>query len=462
MQNKVMRNILVLVLVGIVIFLTGCGKPKPTEQTAETIIALESETAKAKSDAPQIPEEKFELQGDYAVDLTDLGMALTFYLRIDEDSKFVLSPNRQFASDRGTGTIGELDGTYLMIYSDSTPEKSKTATFERIGHNLIFRSPLPYGSANISYEAVDSENPEIVYHLMANKYVYEDYYDTYLGFSSEDGVDYEYVLTLGPGARYHYVSSNESNGETIQYEENGTFRILGQSIGLTPQDDTELLGTITDDGGLKLLVKSSAASERTEKLLRVATTAKYAGTWYAQRSVEDKEAQATLELDYFGGYTFTALYNDTKHVEKGTFTVDGTTIAFTPSDSESTLITGTKENYTLSVAFNLSEALTDVEWLFYDAAIQGEFTGGTMVAEAYSATLQMNADGSYELVIVDKENGNLELLNETGTFSITASPMAYVITLTSPTAVSVGQIWPTGLNMTFEIDGTSYSFMLTN
>lgn len=458
MQNKVMRNSLILLLVGIVVVLSGCGKPKPAEQIIETNV---QENAAATSTGSQVPDEKFELHGDYAIDLTDLGMALTFYLRIDEDSKFILSANRQFASDRGSGTIGELDGTYLMIYSDSTPEKSKTATFERIGHNLIFRTPLPYGSANISFEAVDSDNPEIIHHLMANKYVYEEYYDTYLGFSSEDGVDYEYVLNLGPGARYHYVSTHDSLGETVQYEERGTFRVTGQNFGLTPQGEMELWGAITDDGGLELSVKSSAISDREERLLRVATTAKHAGNWYAQQSIDNGEAQAALELDYFGGYTFTSIYNDVKHVEQGAFEATNGTMTFTPSGDQSTPIVGTKANYTLNATFDLSDTVKNVEWHFYDAAIQGEFSGGTMVNEAYLATLTMNADGSFELVIVDQENDNLELMRQNGTFNISAGPMAHMVTLTAPASVSAGEIWPTGLNLTFEIDGTNYSFMLT-
>ncbi len=41
--------------------------------------------------------------------------------------------------------------------------------------------------------------------------------------------------------------------------------------------------------------------------------------------------------------------------------------------------------------------------------------------------------------------------------------MAYLITLTSADSeVSVGQIWPTGLNMTIEVEGgDNFSFLLT-
>lgn len=445
MRNKVVRNLLIVLLMVTVVLLTGCGKPKEEQASTSPV------TEVAKTSEATTPTEQYELQGEYAIDLSNLGMALTFYLKIDEDNNFILSPNRQFTSDRGTGTIGELEGTYLMIYSDSTPEKSKTATFERIGHNLIFRSPLPYGTTNIMFEAVDSDDPEIVYHLMANKFVYEEYYDTYLGFMNIAGEDYEYVLNLGPGATYHFASSSQGENPST-YEESGHFRVHKQTIFIKPQEGEELQGSITPEGGLNLLVKPSAEADPTESLLRVATTAKQAGTWYAQAN----GAEATLNLDYFGGYTFTVISSEGKTVEKGTFTATQDTITFIKEGEVGEPKVAKKENYTFVADF-------DGEWTFYDASIQGEFTGATMVAEAYTATLKLNPDGSYELAIIDqgKEDEVIELLRETGTFSVSAGPMAYVLTLTSADFVSVGEIWGTGLNMTFELDGTSYNFMLT-
>ena len=57
------------------------------------------------------------------------------------------------------------------------------------------------------YELQDEENPEIVHRLVAQKYVYEEYYDTYLAFVDEEGQQFDYVLTLGPGATYTFTSS---------------------------------------------------------------------------------------------------------------------------------------------------------------------------------------------------------------------------------------------------------------
>lgn len=438
MKSKWMRFTLAVLLIGTMSLLSACGKSEP-EQTVSKVV---EEAVPA--------EETFDLQGDYAIDISNLGMALTFYLRIAEDNSFLLSANRAFSDNRGSGTIGELDGTYLMIYSDSTAEKAKTATFERVGPNLIFRSTLPYGSANIMFEKEDEENPEIVYHLVADKYVYEEYYDTYLGFETVDGRDYEYVLTLGPGAKYQYAS-RPSGAEQPSYEEKGSFRVAKDKLLITPQAADELEGTITAERALEFSVRPEGNSERRTVLFRVATTAQHAGTWYGEQA----GTAAVLELDYFAGYTFSATGQGDAQSETGSFEVTGGTISFS-KDNQATAVSGSKAGYVLEATFH------GLDWVFYAEDILGEFSGGTMVSEAYRANLQMKADGSYTLEIVDAESDFAELVNEVGAFTITASPMAYVVSLSSSDGtVRVGEIWPTGFNMTFDIGGTNYSFLLT-
>lgn len=442
MNSRVMRMAMAILLIGAMSLLSACGQSEPEESVVDTV---------QEQEQPQTTEETFELHGDYAIDISDLGMALKFYLRIREDNTFVLSANRQFSDDRGSGTIGELDGTYLMIYADSTPERSKTATFERIGPNLIFRSTLPYGSANITFEAEDEENPGVMHYLMADKYVYEEYYDTYLGYQSVDGVDYNYVLELGAGAKYHLVSDYAVGKGLPVYQEKGTFRIADGKIMITPAGHEELTGSITEDGALELAVQPQNAADRAIVTFRVATTAEHAGTWYAQN---DAGVRARLDLDYFGQYTFTSSTDDQSYGEEGSFEVEQKTIAFTKAGQDASS-TGTKEGYVLKALFDTTE------WVFYEAAIQGQFSGGTMVNETYVARLNLEADGTYALKIVDQE-GDITLVSEAGAFAITAGPMSYMITLSSENgATRVGDIWPTGLNMTFDISGTNYSFLLT-
>ena len=436
MRRKAWQIAVVVLLMGVLTLLSACGKPKQEEQAAAT----RETTAPAETAGPG---ESFELAGDYIIDITDLGMALQFYLRINEDNTFVLGTSREFTSERGSGKIGELEGTYVMIYSDSTPEEPKTASFEREGHNLVFRSTLPYGSANIMYELQDEENPEIVHRLVAQKYVYEEYYDTYLAFVDEEGQQFDYVLTLGPGATYTFTSSLE--GEEV-YSEAGTFRVAGQTMTITPTGEGELTGSIGTDGSLELEFPPRAEAARSKTVFRVATTAEHAGRWYAQTAAGEL---AVLELDYFGGYLFTTGAVS----ERGSFSADQRTISFQPEAGEGQ--DGSKTPYTLEAV------LGGEELVFFSEQILGQFSGGTMSSEAYTAQLELSADGSFTLIILDQEN-ELELVNEAGSFQIVPGPMAYQLTLEAEATVRAGEIWPTGFNMAFNLDGTDYRFLLTS
>jgi hypothetical protein len=441
MRRKLTRILLAALLIGLVSLLSACGKQEAPQQAAEEV---QEEPAAAAA-------ETHELAGEYMIDITNLGMALQFYLRIDEDNSFMLSPNRQFSDSRGDGTIGELEGTYLMIYSDSTQENPKTATFERVGPNLIFRSTLPYGSAKIHFEVEDDENPEIIHRLIANKYIYEEYYGTYFGFQTAGDVEYQYVLELGPGGRYKLGSQLASGDGQPVYEEQGSYRVKDGSIWITPQDGEELAGSVSEEGALELEVRPNEEADRSKVLFRVATTAAHAGTWYAQN---EEGALALLSMDFFGGYNLTVTAEGESTVEEGGFEAAQNTITFTKAGEDGS-VTATKTGYILEAPFN------GADWLFYEESVQGSFTGGTMVNEAYKAALELNPDGSYSLVIVDEES-DLELVNELGEFTITAGPMSYMITLNSDAGTArVGAIWPTGLNMTFDIAGTDYSFLLT-
>lgn len=456
--SSIRRSLLVLLLVAVVIF-SGCSKPKQEEVKTET--SKEIAATAADSEAPSLQEE-YELPGEYAIDLSNLGMALTFYLRIDEENNFLLSANKFFSDDRGSGVIGELEGTYMMIYSDSTPDRTKTATFERVGHNLLFQTPLPYGSANILFELEDEDDPELVHRLMADKFVYEEYYNTYLGFSEDDGIEYAYTLQTGPGARYSFSSNYEEEDGAFTFSEHGLFKVRGETMILIPEEDVELAGSITADGGLLLPVKSTEAGERAEQLLRVAITAKNAGTWYGLTLVDGEEVAGELVLDYFGGYTFTAKNPKGDYIEQGVFEPAQDSISFTAAKEGATPVVAAKENYTLKTSFNLAHEGPQAEWLFYDEAVQGRFSGSTMAAEAYRAVLDLTPDSRYELTVIDEQNDGTILIEQAGDFAVSVSPMAFMITLTSDDSeVSVGQIWPTGLNMTIEVIDDNYSFLLT-
>lgn len=163
---------------------------------------------------------RFEsIAGDYQIDITQLGMPLVFYLRIDADGNFMLSPNTNFdpSESRGQGVLAESRGVYMMIYKEHTPDNPKTATFVLDGPNLLFQSTLPYGQSNIINTVEDPVDPEIVYTLTADTLALSEYYGTYVGSHSTQAmgstIDYVYSLQLKAGLRYVFFSEFTMGGE---------------------------------------------------------------------------------------------------------------------------------------------------------------------------------------------------------------------------------------------------------
>ena len=153
------------------------------------------------------------LAGTYLLDASPLGMPLTVYLIIGEDGTFRLTNKPEGGADKGNGKIGSQDGLYLMVYSDSTNEQMKTATFTADGGKLVFSTAVPYGAASFSPNTEDPENP---IYPVAKKIAYEEYLGAYVG-SLE-------VQAMGSSIVYEVTVSLE--------KENPPLRAHAESIGV--------------------------------------------------------------------------------------------------------------------------------------------------------------------------------------------------------------------------------------
>ena len=112
------------------------------------------------------------LAGTYLLDASPLGMPITVYLIIDENDHFLLTNKLEGGADKGNGQIGSQDDLYLMVYSDSTNEQMKTATFKVEGGKLVFSTRVPYGAAGLS---PNTEDPDNVIWPVAKKIAYEEW-----------------------------------------------------------------------------------------------------------------------------------------------------------------------------------------------------------------------------------------------------------------------------------------------
>jgi hypothetical protein len=367
---------------------------------------------------------RFEsIAGVYQIDITNLGMPLVFYLQIDADGAFVLSPNTDFdpSESRGEGVLGESQGVYMMIYEEHTADNPKTATFVLDGPNLLFQSTLPYGSSNIINSAEDPDDPEIIYTLTADTLALSEYYGTYAGGHSIQAmgstVDYTYTLTLKAGLRYEFSSEFAMSGEAYTYSETGSWNVNGEQFTLYPAGEEAVPGTIGADGAITVAIRpSEMARLRTESLLRIATHADVAGIYVGLKSSAMYTAETTMVLDMFGTYHYTADVGMPEPFEEsGSYDVTGTEIGFESDDG--TAYTGTLENLVLTGSFKVIGGMPGTELVMYSEAVQGTFAGSATHEEAeYNTALTLNPDGSYELLVSD--DAGQAVIEGTGSFQM--------------------------------------------
>ena len=269
----------------LMVVLTGCDS-KPASSGASS--------GQAVNDAAK------DIAGDYILDATPLGMPLQIYLNIGEDGSFRLSNQLTDGQDKGSGKIGKNGDTYMLLFSDSTTESPKTATFTVEGKQLVFSTKLPYGTSGFAPNTEDPENP---IYPTAKAIAYKDVLGDYVGSHEETiaamnaTLTYSYTLTLSYGAEYTFVSEYTVMGQPQTYTQTGTFTVDGEKLSLTAKgESTAETGTITADKTIttKMLV-SAQGKEKKDVTLKPATTGAYAGT-YAGRKTMSMGMSMTADL----------------------------------------------------------------------------------------------------------------------------------------------------------------------
>ena len=405
---------------------------------------------------------RFEpLAGVYQIDISNLGMPLVFYLRVDADGAFELSPNTDFdpSESRGEGVIGESQGVYMMIYKDHTADNPKTATFLLEGPNLVFQSTLPYGSSNITCSVEDPDDPSIIYTLTAETMALSEYYGTYAGGHSKSAmgstVDYAYTLELKAGLRYAFVSEFAMGGTVYTYAEAGFWSVDGEQFTLEPADESPVLGTINAEGDITIGIRASEmASSRTESLLRVATHAAYAGTYVGKKISPMYTANTSIELDMFGTYHYSADVGMPEPLEEsGSYHVNGTEISFESDDGAT--CSGTLENLVLSGSFKVIGGMPGTALVMYSDAVVGTFTGTATYEEVeYATTLALNADGSYELKVSDA--AGQAVVESAGNFQMQRG-MTLMVILSEMDPAPLCTVSDGGLNFSINLPGMDSS-----
>lgn len=395
------------------------------------------------------------IAGEYLIDISDLGMPLKFYLRIDDEDKFILSPDRKYDVDKGSGTIGSSASTYMLIYSDSTADNTKNTTFEMSNGNIDFKTDLHYGTSKLPVSKEDEENPDITYYLQGKTLLYEDYYGEYAGSHTVkamgQNITYTYSFKFGMGRSFTFLSEFVMSKKDYEYIESGYYDVVDGQITLHIQGEKAITGNFDSDMNLVIPVKASDRGDREEQTLQLATTAACSNNYYGHLEEGGAVIDFSLYIDKYGGYEYEATSSlDGTITETGSFTIDNEALTFSPSDV-ATIYEGTLKNFILTGNLPIKSDGTRSDLTLYCQTIQGSFTaeGEDADENVYAAELELLNDGTFTFKIT---KGTSEVIvDETGTFTVTKAMFVQLVLTGQDTAFSA-VLSDTGINMSIDIE----------
>ena len=404
------------------------------------------------------PNKYADIAGEYLLDASNLGMPMKWFIKISADGKFVISTARDYATVKGEGTVGDKDGTYMFMYSDSTQEAPKTATFKFEGKNIVFSTSVPIGAASVSPNEEEKKYP--VAKIMACEDILGTYLGTYEKVSAMAGnVLYSYELVLGYGLEYTFASSFAMMGNTYTRTETGSFAVNDKEISFTAAtvdgeavaDAATVKGSIQDKTIKAAFKLSAMASEAQEIEAKLGVYAQYAGTY---AGLYEKQMGPTMKLSYgtalildaFGGYSYaTASTTDpskTDYSEVGTYTVTDGKFSFKSNKEGAVAVEGTLVNYVLTAKFPISAMMTTpVDVSFYAEEVSGSFYAETEDGGKTYAAQMVLAGNQFVLAVGEKDATNPAYI-AVGTFEIKAGMMTTVTLTTSAAYTDVNMQTP--------------------
>jgi hypothetical protein len=398
------------------------------------------------------------LEGSYILDASALGMPMSVYLLVDAEGGFTWTNKLEGGADKGNGVIGAEGDTYLLLYSDSTPDKLKMAPFVVEGKTLVFKDRIPYGSSGF---APKLENPDQPVYPTARLIAFEEALGTYSGGHTAQAMgselDYQYDLVLDYGAAYTFTNRFVMGGEAHEFAQQGLFDIQDGVIKLFNPDREGQEGQVQGDGIVLNVFLSPMSKSLAEVSLKKATTAQQAGVYLAVKdmSMMGFSVSAALILDAFGGYAYKAQTGDgaeAAYEEAGSFGMDGNKLTILDAKEGAEPGEGVLTGPVLTVKMPVSPQVPmKTELIFYKEDAVGVFKaeGKDEAGAVYACQLTLNTDGTYALQVMKDGAAAYE---ENGAFAYLASPMGTALELTSSAGLVSSGMVSGAINITHNID----------
>lgn len=218
-----------------------------------------------------------EVANDYYLDLTDLGMKLTLYLRLDDRGNFLFSNTLAFEVNKSSGTFQKSGDEYIMVYETVNGEEKSLSegltssfTVEEDG-SLDFTGceRIYYGSARATTTSEDNPDARLTGRIVTTDYIEPDRdtvfeKGTYKAQFNQDGISYEHWVSFFEDNTYLHTIGYEKDGKTEMDYETGTYGVSTSQLAMEPEDGSRSECQVIDGENLKLSVLAyDGAGERT-------------------------------------------------------------------------------------------------------------------------------------------------------------------------------------------------------
>ena len=243
------RKILTLIIAALtVLCLAACGSQQPD----------------SKSEQPEVLS---EIAGDYYIDLSELGMKLTIYLRINNDSSFIFSNTTAFEVNKSSGTIEKTDDGYLMVYTSVNAEDksvsdgitSRFRLLEDKSLDFTVCERIYYGTATATTTSADNPSAKLIAKAVTADYVApSNESDFQPGIYTAEYIlaDKKYICNVHffEDDSYIIILTDNTSDDPYFYSETGRYGVSTTQLALTPNGGNRISCDVISSGELSVSI----------------------------------------------------------------------------------------------------------------------------------------------------------------------------------------------------------------